>query len=311
MDLSRISIICFAASYAIALVMDCMRLFSRVKLRATWALIPVCAGLLAHVLYIFFLVRDSSSGVTPMPSWYHWCLVSAWVLAAIYLGLALSHKDSAIGVFLLPLVLAIIGLAHLRGPAPFAADESYNVWLLIHGISLLMGTVVLSLGFAAGVMYLVQAYRIKHKMPPRRGFSLPSLEWLQRINGHAMIVSTCLLAAGFMVGIFVNISDESVPWSDPVIWTSAGLLLWLVAESLFELFYKPARQGKKIAYLTVASFLFLALVLGVVLFFPNDHAAEMGTRANSDRSIIEKITFSDRVYKPVDFSATFWPEVVR
>ena len=40
---------------------------------------------------------------------------------------------------------------------------------------------------------------------------------------------------------------------------------------VFEFFYKPARQGRKVAYLTVASFIFLALVLVVVIL--GRHAA--------------------------------------
>jgi hypothetical protein len=39
---------------------------------------------------------------------------------------------------------------------------------------------------------------------------------------------------------------------------------------IFEACYKPAREGRKVAYLTVASFVFLGLVLYFVLFF--EHA---------------------------------------
>ena len=41
---------------------------------------------------------------------------------------------------------------------------------------------------------------------------------------------------------------------------------------VFESVYKPARQGRKVAYLTLASFVFLALVLGIVLLGPSRHA---------------------------------------
>jgi hypothetical protein len=43
------------------------------------------------------------------------------------------------------------------------------------------------------------------------------------------------------------------------------MLVWLVAAALFNLLYQPARQGRKVAYLTVASFVFLAVALGVFM----------------------------------------------
>ena len=52
-----------------------------------------------------------------------------------------------------------------------------SAWL--GGQLLLAGTVAVSFGFIAGIMYLVQSWRLKHKLPPQAGFKLPSLEWLQ------------------------------------------------------------------------------------------------------------------------------------
>ena len=49
--------------------------------------------------------------------------------------------------------------------------------------------------------------------------------------------------------------------------SSGVLFLWLLAVVTFEWVYKPARAGRKVAYLTVASFVFLGLVLYFVLFF--------------------------------------------
>jgi hypothetical protein len=54
-------------------------------------------------------------------------------------------------------------------------------------------------------------------------------------------------------------------WRDPLVVSSSAMLAWLAAAALFNLTYRAARQGRKVAYLTVASFLFLALVLGTLL----------------------------------------------
>jgi hypothetical protein len=62
-----------------------------------------------------------------------------------------------------------------------------------------------------------------------------------------------------------------------VIWTSSLLLAWLATAAIFGVVYRPARQGRKVAYLTVASFLFLVLALGLRLFLPSVHSPRDGT----------------------------------
>jgi hypothetical protein len=132
------------------------------------------------------------------------------------------------------------------------------------------------LGFISGLMYLLHSYRLKRKLPPRQGLRLPSLERLQRINSRAMIISASLFGAGFLSGILLNVSRGLVPWTDPVICISALLVVWLVIAALVEIFYRPARQGAKVASLTVASFVFLLIVLLIVLFGPTQHVGARG-----------------------------------
>ena len=62
---------------------------------------------------------------------------------------------------------------------PFAREPASQVWGVIHGGSILLATVAVLLGFAAGVTYLSQAWRLKRKLPLAGGLRLPSLEWLR------------------------------------------------------------------------------------------------------------------------------------
>lgn len=265
--LSGISMTCFAASYAVALGLELTRLFLRVQVRTAIAIAMAAAGLVAHGLYLYARVASGE----PVGSWYHWCLLAAWLLAAVYVGLALTYPKTALGLFMLPLILLLVAAAYpFRDVPPFPSSERY--WGAAHGILFLTGAVVVTLGFITGVMYLIQSYRLKRKLPPRQGLRLPSLEWLQRVNSRAMIFSICLLGAGFLSGILLNVSRGLVPWTEPTICTSGLLLIWLIVAALVEVFYKSARQGTKVAYLTVASFVFLVIVLAIVLFGPTRHA---------------------------------------
>ncbi len=271
--LEKITIFCFAASYGVSLLLEISRLFFRLPVRLVVMLGFAVAGLFAHTLFLWNHAHTASS--VPFSSWHSWFLLVAWILAAVYVGLAASRPQASIGIFLLPLVMVLVIAASFSDPqAVFPRDSALDVWSMIHGMALLLGTVTAALGFVAGLMYLVQSYRLKHKFPPRAGFRLPSLEWLQSANKQTLYLSAVLVAVGMFSGIVLNlIRSESVPWSDRVVVSSGVLLAWLFGATLFEMLYKPAQQGRKVAYLTVANFVFLAAVLWMVLFSNSQHAA--------------------------------------
>ena len=255
------------------------------------------AGLLAHTLFLGY--RAATATTTPLSSPFDWFLVAAWVLAATYLYLTFYHPRTAVGLFILPLVLALVGVAQFfASHEPFAETRASQIWGAIHGVFILLGTVAVMVGFVAGLMYLLQSYRLKHKQLPPQGFRLPNLEWLDHVNSRAIVISALMLAAGFLSGTVLNLVNhrlqvDELPWSDPVIWTSCLLLVWLATAAIFGVLYKPARQGRKVAYLTVASFMFLVLALGLRLFLPS--AAFAGARGDAAAHGTHGITLPVRV----------------
>jgi ABC-type uncharacterized transport system permease subunit len=276
-SLRGITLTCFATSYAVALALELSRLWFRSPVRAVLLVAFAVLGLFTHTV---FLVNEAQSvqSSAVLSSWHDWFLVAAWVLAAAYLYLAAVHPGQSLGMFLLPLVLALIGAAHfLADRTPFPHNEALRAWASIHGLALLLGTVVVFLGFAAGTMYLLQDRRLRQKRPLSGRFRLPSLEWLDRVNSRALTFSVVLLALGVLSGLVLNQlkvrrdGAARLPLSDPVVWTSLVLLVWLLAASTFGAVYKPARVGRKVAYMTLASFAFLAMVLAVLLLAPSDH----------------------------------------
>ncbi len=201
-------------------------------------------------------------------------MILAWALAATYLLTVLSRQKPTCGLLLLPTSLALIAAANLFPQA----TESVRFWALVHGLSLALGTGLVVVGFLAGVMYLVQSYRLKRKLPPRSSFWLPSLEWLQWLNERSLYWSMALVGLGLITGILLNLirggGEAPIPWSDPVVITSFAWLAWLVSIAVFNTVYRPARHGRKVAYETVASFLFLSVVLGIIRLQQVGHGTE-------------------------------------
>lgn len=269
---SSISILCcFTASYAVSLMLEATRLCFRAHARFLLVIGFAIAGLVAHTIYLGVLARDELAVGLPLSSWFDWCLVIAWILAATYLVIAVNRPRIAVGLFFLPVVLALIGIAWMLRELPaFSQDEATRWWGMFHGISLLLGTIFVLVGFVAGVMYLVQAYRLKNKMPPRQGLELPSLESLQHANVRCLVISSCLLVLGVASGVILNLvkhasQSEYTSWNDSVVWGSGLLMLWLLAVLLFNRLYEPSRQGRKVAYLTVASFVFVVFAVSLAL----------------------------------------------
>jgi ABC-type uncharacterized transport system permease subunit len=284
--LSGISITCFASSYAVAWLLEGSRLFFRSGVRGAVMVGFAVAGFLAQTLYL--ICRAASDASSPLASSFDWCLLAAWLLVAGYLYATYYHPRAAIGLFVLPLALLLIAAAGLRADRePIARAGASQLWGAIHGVFLLLGTVSVMIGFAAGVMYLVQASRLKRKLPPPAGLRFPSLEWLERINARVLVISTIFVAIGFLAGVVLNLSvrgQDELSWTDPVIWSSGSMLGWLLAATLFNAVYRPARHGRKVAYLTIASFGFLAIALATLLLVDTGHG---GRTALSARSAIQ------------------------
>ncbi len=273
--ISGIGLTCFAASYATAWMLE-LALFWRRGARHILILGFVLAGWLAHTLYLGYRVVEYSA--SPLSSSFDWCLVAAWLLIGAYLYLTCYFPRAALGLYMLPLDLALVAAATFADPEPFAAEPASRMWAAVHGISLLIGTLAVMVGFVAGLMYLLQAHRLKRKLPSLPGVRLPSLEWLEKVNSRVIILSALMVGIGFVAGIILNTiaggQAGELPWSDPVIWSSALMFAWLLAAATFNAVYRPSRRGRKVAYLTVASFGFLVVALAVLLLVNTEHGGQ-------------------------------------
>jgi len=216
------------------------------------------------------------------------------------------------GLFLLPVTLILIGFGIALGSEEsFTVGRAKTIWNMVHGSALLFGTAIVALGFVFGLAYLIQARRLKLKRLPSKLFRLPSLEWLQRSSEVSLVVSTLLLAVGLVSGMALNLINQkaatadsvagTIAWSDPVIWSSAILFLWLLAATVFNICYQPARQGRKVAYLVVTSFLFLVLELGIVWWV--GHA--VGSEKQAEQTAGHRIEHRLQQVSPVNWTAAF------
>jgi ABC-type transport system involved in cytochrome c biogenesis permease subunit len=265
---SRISVVCFVASYAVALACEASRLLFRSGVRGAVMVGFAAAGVVAHSA--FLLWRAASEAAVPLSSPFDWYLLAAWVLAAGSLSLTLANPRTPIGLFILPVVLALIGAATLSSREPFPQSPATQVWGVIHGSFNLAASLAVAVGAIAGVMWLFQAGRLARKQAPMRGFRMPSLERLFDTTVHAMAVAAWTAVAGFSSGIILNAVNrqrgllETVPWTDPVVLRMAMLVSWLVVAAVIARAVQRRPGGARmIVWLSLVSF---AVLTGSILW---------------------------------------------
>jgi ABC-type uncharacterized transport system permease subunit len=130
---------------------------------------------------------------------------------------------------------------------------------------MMLGSVAVLVGFLAGVMYLIQSRRLKNH---RAGSTLrlPTLETLGRLNRRSLVFSSVSVGIGVIAGVIMNLNQlGQVGWIDGGVLLSSLLLVWLIAATLLERLYPPAKQGRKAVYLTLASLGFFILAMIGVL----------------------------------------------
>lgn len=274
--LAGISLTCFSASYAVALLLEATRIWFRSGVRGAVMLGFATAGFVAHTL--FLVHRATAASGTPLSSEFDWYLLAAWALTLVYLVWtggqlrAPAERRAAVGVFLLPVVLGLVGAAYaIASRESLPREQALGVWVVIHLFLLVSGLVSVLIGFVAGCMELLQAYRLKQKRTPRSGLRLPSLEWLERTSLRSIYVSCVLLTLGLATGVLLNSIAGRFSWNDPTVWRLVAVVAWELAAAAFVTAYRPARQGRKAAYLAITSAVVVLASLSLGHLLPGDH----------------------------------------
>ncbi len=251
----RVTVLCFLASYLVALGLELWRLFRPRPVLWVLALAMGAAGLVAQTIYL--AVQQ------PALVWqFGWMLFTAWILAIFYLAGSLHHPRLAWGVFVLPVILGLVGLAALAGAldprdTPPSLLKSWMPFQVVHVALLFLGGIGLSVGFVASLMYLIQAHRLKAKLPPGRGLKMLNLERLEEMNRRAVVLAFPMLTLGMLIGMVLMFVDRLPGWSDPRVW--ATLILWLAVALLLYVRYALHLRGRQVAVLTIVAF---GLLLG-------------------------------------------------
>ncbi|MDO4569043.1 MAG: hypothetical protein Q4D38_01500 [Planctomycetia bacterium] len=305
--MENVGIVCFASCYAIALALEVFRLRAGLSQSggAFWRTIEIGVvglGLYAHSAYIYY--RAVSVERLPLSSPQDWLLVAAWTLCAIALAFVSTYREKNLGLVLLPPVLGVIILASfLPNDKIYAMASPSRMWGALHGGSMLLAAVATLFGFLAGGLYLRQARCLKN---PRCGafahgkswIKMPSLEWLYNVGRIATKFTATMLGLGVLSGFVLNqMNPQNLGlWSDWTVWGTILLFLWFVISLTIGFFWRRAQGGDLVAYRTIASFVALCVLFGIVIF--SEHRHRQTWDAHEGEKNLPEVEYSDEAQRP-------------
>ena len=197
-----------------------------------------------------------------------------WLLALAYLYTEMTTEERAMGVFIVPLMVALQVIPAVSNSVAVRPPVLESPWFAIHVSSLLFAYASLALACVIGITYMLLFKELKAK---HLGFfyaRLPSLQVLDVMNNRAVTVGWVFLTVGLVVGaiwlvqVQPSTADsrvQAMSLLDPKIFIV--LLCWGVYS--FELYARRAIGwgGKRAAWLSTIGFTIVLLNFVAIGYF--------------------------------------------
>ena len=247
------------ALYAAAFIAYTLHFARRTAVASRLATTLLVAGALAHTFIVG--MRTMQVGQVPVFDATSAISMFVWLLGVAYLYTEVTTDERTMGVFILPLMLALQAIPAFKTDVEVPSSVLRGPVFGIHVSSLLFAYASFALAFVIGLTYVLLFKEIKTKHLGVFFARLPSLQVLDQMNQRAIVVGWVFLTIGLVAGeVFaVQTKAQTMSLQDPKIFVA--LVCWVVYS--FELF--AARRigwsGKRAAYLSALGFAIVLLNL--------------------------------------------------
>jgi ABC-type transport system involved in cytochrome c biogenesis permease subunit len=259
--------------YAVALVAYAWHFARRSRAAGRTATTLLVFAALAHTFVIG--MQTMEVGSVPVAGPTSAISTFVWLLGLAYLYTEMATEERAMGVFIMPLLVALQAIPALHPSVEDRAAVLRGPLFGLHVSSLLFAYASFALACVIGITYVLLFKEIKAK---HLGFfyaRLPSLQVLDRMNQVAVVVGWVFLTIGIAVGVVwaaqaqggygVDPRVQAMSLEDPKIFVA--LVCWFVYS--FELF--AARRigwgGRRAAYLSALGFAIVLLNFVPISYF--------------------------------------------
>lgn len=220
------------------------------------------AGFLFHTLALAAKMAVASSSSSP--SFFEALSFFSWMIILVFLVVEFRHRIHVLGSFMVPLALmSLVSAAALPQTVPTLQPVFKTLW--VHVALSMLGAVGFTVGFVAGVMYLIQERLLKSKRFNVLYTKLPALDFLDQLNQQSIVWGFPLLTLGIVTGaISAEFSRGSyLTWNAE---QTGAVVTWLFYFVVLVGRLTVGWRARRAAYLTVVGFACVILTLvGVVL----------------------------------------------
>ena len=236
------------------------------------ATLTLIAAALAHTFVIG--MQTVEVGQVPFVSTTGAISAFVLVLSLSYLYTEMATDERAMGVFIVPLLVALQVIPSFGNPVLERPPVLDSPWFALHVSSLLFAYASFALAFVISITYVLLFKEIKSKQLGFFYARLPSLHILDVMNGRAVTVGWVFLTIGVAVGgVWLSLVQaqsadprvQAMSLFDPKIFVV--LLCWLIYS--FEIYARRAIgwSGRRAAWLSTIGFTIVLLNLVPIGYF--------------------------------------------
>jgi ABC-type transport system involved in cytochrome c biogenesis permease subunit len=251
--------------YAVALVAYLWHFAKRQPVVGRTATTLLVAATLAHTFVVG--MQTMEAGHVPVTNASSAISTFVWLLALAYLYTEMTTDERAMGVFILPLLVAMQIIPVIEPGVEDRAAVLQGPLFGLHVSSLLFAYASFALACVIGVTYMLLFKEIKAK---HLGFfyaRLPSLQVLDTMNQRAVVVGWAFLTVGILIGTIWASQAQAYAGGDPRVQAmsvqdpkiAVAILCWAVYS--FEAFIarRMGWGGRRTAYLSALGFVIVLL----------------------------------------------------
>src|SRR5437588_7279152 len=195
--------------YAAAFVAYAWHFARRDQASGRTATTLLVAAALAHTFVIGMLTMEA--GHVPIAGATSAISTFVWLLALSYLYTEMTTDERAMGVFILPLLVALQTIPALRPSVELRAAVLQSPWFGVHVSSLLFAYASFALAGVIGITYVLLFKEIKAKHLGFFYVRLPSLQVLGRMNQRAIVIGWIFLTVGIVAGVVFAAQARALP----------------------------------------------------------------------------------------------------
>jgi ABC-type transport system involved in cytochrome c biogenesis permease subunit len=204
-----------------------------------------------------------------------------WLLALSYLYLEMTSEERSMGVFILPIAIALQLIPTIDPGIEHRDPLLDSPWFWVHTSSILFAYASFALAGVLGLTYVLQFKEIKKKQLGFFYTRLPSLQILDVMNSRAVTVGWVFLTLGLVVGFVWATQAQAAAPDNPRLqafsFADPKILVTVLAWGVYS-FAVVARRamgwhGRKAAWLSATGFAIVLLnFLPINYFVTTSHS---------------------------------------